>query len=61
MQQHTIVKSNGLVKGCCTPNNMTQVSDPRPGIIVNVCKTCGCRHIEMMVEPKHFNMSGRGL
>jgi len=57
----TLVQSNGLVKPCCMPNNMRQQPDQRPGVVVNVCKTCGCRHIEMEAKPEHFQMVGRSL
>ena len=56
----TGVRSNGLVKPCCMPNNTRRSPDSRPGVVVNVCKTCGCRHIEMTLEPGHFKMALNG-
>lgn len=38
---------------CCeNPDNLEDVSQPeRPDVQVLVCQECGCRHIEVSVDP----------
>lgn len=53
------VRSNGLVRPCCTPENLivsqlakdAMVEGLRGDLTVRVCRNCGARHIELSVSP----------
>jgi hypothetical protein len=40
-----------LAKRCCrNPKNLKAVN-LRPGLAMNVCRECGCRHFEAVADP----------
>ena len=49
-------------KECCQKaENLKEVPDDRENIIVRKCQECGCRHIEIVVEPGVVGVFGGGL
>jgi hypothetical protein len=52
----------GDIKECCKQaENLEDVPDNRPNIIVVRCTVCGCRHIEVTAEPGHIGVRGGGM
>lgn len=52
----------GEPKPCCLePGNLENVPDERPDITVNVCRECGCRHIELSVDPVELGVKVESL
>jgi hypothetical protein len=52
------------MKECCqdVSNRILQPVDPnRPDIHIEVCTQCGCRHIEMEVDPGRFGIVGASI
>ena len=47
-----LVRSNGMARPCCLPENMSKPEDGGVyGTLVRKCLTCGARHYEMNAEP----------
>lgn len=64
----TVVKSNGLVKPCCMPQNLTvskrgdgEHQGMRGDMVVRICRTCKARHIELAVDPGHALTRGPSI
>lgn len=55
-----LVKSNGLVRPCCMPENLEPYR-LRPDLVVRRCRICGARHFEMTVDPGNAFARGEGL
>lgn len=53
------------MKECCkNPDNLyRRENDPeeQPGVTINRCKVCGCRHFEMEAEPGVIGLKGASL
>lgn len=50
------------IKECCQNlDNLYEVPDDRPKVKINKCRVCGCRHIEVVVEPGELGVFGSGV
>lgn len=48
-------------KECCQKADNLVPHQGRPDLTVNVCKVCGCRHFELVIDPGQFGLMGAGM
>jgi len=54
---------SGEKKDCCKleDNLKVQPSDGRPELLIRKCIVCGCRHIELSLDPGIIGLEGTKL
>ncbi len=46
---------------CCNDPGNHEVSEAGEGLTVSVCRVCGCRHFELVVDPVEVGADGVAL